>query len=214
MYYGFKGYARPSFECKPCAAGRYGAQAGLTSSACSGLCAEGYYCPMGSASSTAFPCGGAHVYCPLGSPRPIPAAAGRFTINSNGNDNSSYSNSSASASALGSVASEEVRSAETLCAPGHYCALGVSRPCPLGRYGNSSGLRTPSCTAQCVSGQYCPAGSVQPAPCPLGHYCPDGAVPVICPAGTYGGAHGMHACSFVGFYTTNCDNLHYSSFWY
>lgn len=46
-----------SSTCLPCSAGRYGSPpGGLTSSACSGLCARGYYCPLGSTMETEVPC--------------------------------------------------------------------------------------------------------------------------------------------------------------
>ena len=45
-----------------CPGGKFGNASGLTSSACSGPCLAGYYCPAGSANSTAFPCGGKNVY--------------------------------------------------------------------------------------------------------------------------------------------------------
>ena len=45
-----------------CPAGVYGNASGLTSRACSGNCAPGYYCPPGSSSPTAVPCGNVSVY--------------------------------------------------------------------------------------------------------------------------------------------------------
>jgi len=38
-----------------------------STSACAGLCTAGYYCPAGSTSSTANPCGAINTYCPAGS---------------------------------------------------------------------------------------------------------------------------------------------------
>ena len=56
-----------------CPAGRFGTPgAVLTSSACSGTCAPGFYCPAGSTSSGAVPCGGIGVFCPAGSGAPVP----------------------------------------------------------------------------------------------------------------------------------------------
>ena len=48
----------------PCAAGRYGDGAGVTSATCSGVCQPGYYCPAGSISPAQQTCGAATVYCP------------------------------------------------------------------------------------------------------------------------------------------------------
>jgi hypothetical protein len=39
-----------------CPAGRFGRQGLLTDAACSGLCAKGHYCPLGSTSRTMYPC--------------------------------------------------------------------------------------------------------------------------------------------------------------
>ena len=71
---------KPTMECRQCAPGRYGSTEGLTSSFCSGICREGYYCQAGATTATQFPCGGEHVYCPRGSGAPVPAAAGRHTV--------------------------------------------------------------------------------------------------------------------------------------
>jgi hypothetical protein len=181
MHHGFNGYARPAFYCKQCAAGRYGATPGLRSAACSGLCAEGHFCPAGSTSATQFPCRGAGHYCPEGSPRPIPAAAGRFTVSRALDGNGT---------ATTEQGDRSVRVAEELCPRGSYCRGGVVVPCPAGRYGNTTGLQTADCSAACGDGTYCPPGSVLPLDCPLGHYCPTGVAPVICPAGTFGAQSG------------------------
>ena len=45
-------------SCKSCPAGTYGDSEGLTSSACSGLCSKGHFCPSQSSSSTANKCPG------------------------------------------------------------------------------------------------------------------------------------------------------------
>lgn len=191
MYYGFKGYAQPAFRCKQCAAGRYGSTGGLRSAACSGLCSEGHFCPAGSIAATQFPCGDDSFYCPEGSPRPIPAAAGRYTVSRAHLD---LLASNVTEPPRGSLdpAGHGLRVAEVLCPPGSYCRAGVSVPCPVGRYGNMSGLQTEQCGFECEDGDYCPSGSVLPTVCPKGYYCPDGKAPVICPAGTYGATTGKY----------------------
>lgn len=204
MKYGFEGYNKPAFHCTQCAAGRYGASAGLTSAACTGLCREGYYCPAGSTSSQEFLCGHASVYCPEGSPRPIPAAAGRFTLSSIDNSTSTSANTSTSASAsasgnyYSSEGDERVRVIEELCPMGSYCSEGVIIPCPVGRYGNTTGLQTDECSGECGDGTYCPAGSVLPSECPVGYFCPTGKEVVMCPAGTFASQTG--SCRFVVLY--------------
>ncbi len=80
--------------------------------------------------------------------------------------------------------------------------------CPLGFYGDSTGLTTSSCTGQCDAGFYgdslgqtapdctgpcsggffCNAGSTSATqnPCETGNFCPIGSSgPTICPAGSY-----------------------------
>lgn len=67
-----------------CPGGTYGADVGLSSAACSGACAEGYFCAPGSTSPTAALCGAyidppAAAYCPAGAAAPTPAAEGEYT---------------------------------------------------------------------------------------------------------------------------------------
>lgn len=185
MHYGFEGYAKPAFYCKQCAAGRYGATAGLTSPACSGLCLAGYYCPAGSTSEREFACGHVGVYCPEGSPRPIPAAAGRFTLSSVNISNITTT------TATFSTDEQALSIALELCPRGSYCRAGVIIPCPLGRYGNTTGLQTAECSGECGDGTFCPEGSVLPMDCPVGYFCPTGKEVVICPAGTFGAQTGI-----------------------
>ena len=45
-----------------CPGGVYGNSSGLTTAACSGGCAAGFYCPPGSSTPTAMLCGNATVY--------------------------------------------------------------------------------------------------------------------------------------------------------
>ena len=59
---GLSSYCSGDGSLLTCPAGVYGASAGLTTAACSGLCQAGYYCPAGSASATAFECGGSTRY--------------------------------------------------------------------------------------------------------------------------------------------------------
>jgi hypothetical protein len=203
MHYGFQGYARPAFFCKQCAAGRFGSAPGLKSPACSGLCREGHFCPAGSTSDTQFPCGGTHLYCPEGSPRPISAAAGRYTISRadiTANTTAAYEVSTA----VGDVSQ---RIAQLLCPRGSYCKGGVAELCPIGRYGNITGLQTADCNAPCGDGTYCPAGSVLPTPCPQGFYCPDGKKPSICPAGTYGSEEGSEIFAALVIHCVRVINL-------
>ena len=135
-----------------CDGGHYGGSTGLMSSACSGLCRAGYYCPPGSVSDSKYDCGGVDRYCPPGSESPlfVPDGfiSGPFSAN------------------------ETLRSTIEACPLGYYCTGGVSYPCPAGSFGNSTGLSTPACSGLCPIGFYCPEGSSSPDmyPCPSGRY--------------------------------------------
>jgi hypothetical protein len=51
--------------------------------------------------------------------------------------------------------------------------------CPEGRFGNTTGGTTGSCTAVCPEGFYCSQSAEHPQPCPTGTVCPEGvAVPM------------------------------------
>jgi hypothetical protein len=77
------------------------------------------------------------------------------------------------------------------CRWGFYCyfdrATGlVSAPCPAGRYGNSTQLRTPDCSGPCPPGHFCPPGTHTPGlfVCPPGTQCAEGSArPANCTAG-------------------------------
>lgn len=128
-----------------CAAGRYGATDGLAASTCSGNCAGGYYCPVGSISATQHECGGADRYCPAGSSAPRTVTAGYFTTGE----------------------SAERRSGQSPCPAGSYCINGVRSLCPVGRYGDEDMLASVDCSGQCSAGFHCPAGTANPwsTPC-------------------------------------------------
>jgi protocatechuate 3,4-dioxygenase beta subunit len=175
---------RVSVSCAPCPPGSFGDRPGLVHSNCSGLCDAGYYCTGASPTPRQHACGRADVYCPAGTgPHPLSIGAGEKCLGS----------------ALDPVvAGLERRCAETaLCAPGHYCANGVERQCPAGRFGASAGLQSAECTGLCLPGEYCPPASAQPTVCPKGHYCSQGHIRSPCPAGRYGARTGIEdeACS-------------------
>ena len=200
----------------PCKAGTYGSISGLTQEYCEGLCTEGYYCPEGSDNAKAISCGSNAFYCPLGSPEPIPATPGYYTIG-------------------GAI---ETRSAQTICEPGFYCYKGTKYPCEAGYYNNISGLEGDShvgfhCSGVCPLGHYCPEGTSDPIPCPAGrygevlglkdstcsgacgrgHFCPAGSsikFQTPCPGGTFGAIEGIGSpdCS-VGAH--GCSNSYVNS---
>ena len=165
----FVGYTLPSFTCKPCPAGRFGNNSGLTTEYCSGLCAAGHYCSAGSDTPFQHECGSDRVYCPEGSSYPVTAGAGRATVG----------------------ASAKTRHTDELCPLGYYCEHGVRHQCSVGRYGAAQGLQSHFCSGPCLAGEYCDAGSASPTLCDKGHFCPDGAVRYRCPAGTHGATSGL-----------------------
>ena len=79
------------------------------------------------------------------------------------------------------------------CPPGYHCPLTNEAPtvCDTGTYSAGSS----STCLPCFSGFSCPTGSTTPNStehaCPLGQYCPDGAMVLDCPAGTYGNRTGL-----------------------
>lgn len=235
MTFGFNSFSRPAFQCKQCAPGRFGSIEGLTSRNCSGLCNKGHFCPAGSVSPTAHVCGDPSVFCPEGSGKPTLGSAGRFTVEDPSlwegfttvNDIKDYTNVSYFESIPVLLSTDDnttnipenstvlryplndgdgtTQTGEFLCPPGYYCSNGAMKACPVGRYGSVIGLQRPECSAACVAGTYCLAGSVIPTSCEPGFFCPDGVFKVECPAGTFGSDYGLkdRRCSGLcspGFY--------------
>ena len=93
-----------------------------------------------------------------------------------------------------------------------FSSFNTGTECPIGSYGNQTGLTSalecPLCDPgwycptigltepyqECTAGYYCELGATSPNPanetygyyCPVGHYCPQGIpTPQTCPAGTY-----------------------------
>ncbi|GLD57311.1 zonadhesin-like isoform X1 [Lates japonicus] len=82
------------------------------------------------------------------------------------------------------------RADQALCPAGFFCPSGtpVPMPCPAGTFSSETGnTHQDNCTT-CTPGSYCQAeGTVQPALCPLGYYCPPGltiGLEFPCPPGT------------------------------
>ena len=97
----------------PCPPGRFGCSDRLDSSDCNGLCAPGYYCPLGSTSNAACACGGnvtdgwpGSVYCPVGVGAPVVVAEGWYSTGS-------------------SAFEPQLRTSEAACPPGSYCVQGA-----------------------------------------------------------------------------------------
>ena len=145
-----------------CPGGTYGASPGLLDRGCSGACNAGYYCPPGSSSARAAPCGNVTVYCPAGSASPRVAAAGEYTT---GLDVATM-NGSAS------------------CQSGSYCVNGTSRLCPGGTFGCADRLVDATCNGLCSAGYYCPPGATSNAQHACGgNASSEDAAAVYCPPG-------------------------------
>ncbi len=167
-------------EVFACPAGRFGASSGLSSLALCGQCEAGYFCPLASNSSRAFPCGAARVFCPAGSGAPQPVTPGYFT------QPAGHPSTPAQAAAE----SGALRGSQAPCPPGYYCTTsGLPSPCPAGRYGSVQGEENPQCTDVCAPGFFCPPGSTSAHPRPCGSsavFCPPGSTsPRPVPLGYY-----------------------------
>jgi hypothetical protein len=125
---------------------------------CEGLCAAGYYCPAGSVSPYAVPCGAVNMYCPPGSAAPLPVAPGYFSTPES--------------------VSEVYRHGQEPCPPGHYCENAKKYACPAGTYTDVPMTTSPQCRDLCAPGYYCMEGSDNPKQ----HVC--GHAGVICPRGS------------------------------
>ena len=109
------------------------------------MCAEGYYCPLGSVSQFQFECGGKDVYCKRGSGSPEHSSAGRYTVNTptdsftgqnntvNGFINENYAVNTGNLFGNDGLG-ESTRTTDIICPVGYYCTGGVRTPCPIGRY--------------------------------------------------------------------------------
>ena len=148
-----------------CAAGRAGIVDGLTNSSCSGECEAGFYCPAGSTSFTAVPCGNAGVYCPPASGGPTTVSAGYYSSGGS---------------------SSTTNTGQTQCERGYYCTNGVRTPCPAGKYRADVGADDLLDCLDCDAGYVCPlaswAGSVSTDSNNLVAEC--GSSAVYCPAGS------------------------------
>jgi hypothetical protein len=131
---------------RACPAGTFGSIAGLETVACSGPCPAGFYCPGRTVVPTRCPAGR------YGSP----ADADRVQNTSKTGtpwtgDGVAPLNRPENIVSF-SVGLNDARCSGA-CALGHYCPAASTRstqvPCPAGRYGNVTGLRTADCSLSC-----------------------------------------------------------------
>jgi len=184
-----------------CVEGHYGNASNHVTSACSGPCWTGHFCPVGSVLPQKCPAGSRMpnkraatesdcILCAPGEHQPdsgqeecLPCQAGTFTA------------------ARGAILCTD-------CPPGGYCAVGAAAalPCISGTYSNSINLAAAGeCTA-CPAGSACPTGSIDPTPCSPGFFAAkEGQAKCEpCPPGTSSG-QGSVACDAceAGRYAAN-----------
>ncbi|XP_033971267.1 zonadhesin-like [Trematomus bernacchii] len=172
----------------PCPKGTYSPSHGLTSTGECLVCPAGQFCgsegliqPSGSCASG--------FLCLMGATVPNPT-----------------DNTTGSLCPPGTFCQQGLRAGD--CWPGFYCDRGSSRadnafcpagffcpsrtpvpmPCPAGTFSSAIGNTHQNNCTSCSPGYYCQdAGSVQPALCPVGYYCPPGltlGLEFPCPPGT------------------------------
>lgn len=153
-----------------CPSGTFGNVTGLATAACSGPCEAGYYCPRGSTSATAQPCGNKTVFCPTGSAAPKLVAPGSYTIGK--------ARLKTLATDADVAKDHATRVAQRQCKPGYYCVNGERVACPAGTFGDKRGLMTPDCAGPCPAGYFCPQASIvaQAVACTTTtSFCPSGS---------------------------------------
>lgn len=181
-----------------CPAGRYGVHNREINASCTGPCTAGFYCPQGSISDKEIRCPDAASYCPASSSLPSPVSTGYYTVS---HEPANYTYDVANFD--GNLFAETARTHQSICEPGYYClsdgkfirmvigilhiasfflflvfAAGIKRKCPVGRYGSTRGLSSPSCSGYCAPGYYCEEGSPVESQYPCGgpdRFCPPGS---------------------------------------
>ena len=206
MDYRISSVGRKGMTCKQCQRGRYGGVKAMTSSACSGTCSAGYYCPAGSTSKTEKECGNSAVYCPKGSGKPISASAGRHTVYELDN-HLRWTDSADSVGVgvgpprvdgalLGAVwmNNENNENNENNITPTPAFVYNVSSdPANLPRNGNgtlANGSFVQYGWIDSGGNQLYPTRRTYEIMCQRGHYCQRG-LQIQCPVGTYGNREGL-----------------------
>lgn len=200
------GYYCPTSSMKPlpCPGGTYCEHPGLSEP--TGNCSAGFYCNHTSSIPDQHICPMGH-YCPIGSPHPVPCPSGTFANNTKNSQVSDCLNCTAGNYCEGDGNEEPdgpcspgfycpsgqdtPTPSNFKCWKGHYCPVGTAVPevCRNGTYQHDEGRE--NCDI-CPPGYYCdptPGQAViDPAPCPIGHYCPIGTglnTSFPCPPGTF-----------------------------
>ena len=121
-----------------CPPGVYGTSRGLSTAACSGLCAVGYECPAGSSVATASVCPKGY-YCGGGDRQPCPSGRYSDRMGATSRDNCSACDANTYSAAVGAVSAATCRPCASLegavegsseCWPGVVSAV-ASNPPPI-----------------------------------------------------------------------------------
>ena len=185
--------------CKPdgikrqCPAGRYGSVPGLATDECSGLCAEGHYCEIGSTSARERPCPGGT----FGATEGLTTAscsglcvAGHFCPIGSVNNATHTCGGAAWYCPEGSAEPIAVN-------PGYYTVGGHE----IREADAAGGLKYVSIAS--------PDTRVNQAKCEAGHYCSGDGVKRPCPAGRYG----QPVVGLAGLSSAECSGLCHRGFW-
>ncbi|CAG5113265.1 Oidioi.mRNA.OKI2018_I69.chr2.g7385.t1.cds [Oikopleura dioica] len=168
--YCIEGFPATGGNVTPCPAGYHSSSGGLANPQQCDVCSRGKYCESGKGETN----------CPAGTYRAeegaesksdcIPLQPGTF-----------------------SSSTGKIDDTGTICPKGSFCPPGSTEaiPCPVGTYGNATGLHYQHNCKPCEPGKYCPSTGLTDADqiqCSRGYYCPLGTIyekQFPCEAGTY-----------------------------
>ncbi|RUS80925.1 hypothetical protein EGW08_011306, partial [Elysia chlorotica] len=225
-------------ECQPCLPGYYCDTPGLVYPA--GPCDAGYFCTEASNTSNPSVTNGQGGPCPLGSFCPEGSSMAQPCSPGSYAPTTQMANCTVCPAGYYCVAGSSITVELTapshgvvtpkVCPAGYYCPNNTETdrqfPCPLGTFGNVTGLEDSSQCVDCLPGYYCQAEGItepsglcnagyfcvlnqtspspsynsQGGPCPQGTYCTQGSsMYEFCPKGTYGSASLLTALSDCTF---------------
>jgi len=175
----------------PAPAGRYGNELGLTKPTVSGECYQGYFCPDGSQSPRAIPCGSSHFYCPYGSPHPLYVHPGYYTDD----EDDSY---------------EEFYNELAMPQP-YIFPVGYTAPMRESYSADPETMTTPNPIEEQQQkrihfekyGDFNQSSltQVRRKICPVGYYCPGDGRRLPCPSGRFGEIEGQSSSMCSGLCT-------------
>ena len=194
-----------------CPAGRYGDSEGLENSFCTGKCSAGYFCPKGSKSGTAKPCGvdkappQAKWYCESESSSPVEASQGYYTT--------AIDPSSGKRLAANPVL---IRATKNMCPSFAFHCTGDGEKVltKAGTYSTGCNADGEGCLnfAECPVGFFCDGGVK--TQCSVGEHCPAGSKSNIndgtdnCRLSAYYCKNNIIANTSEGYYSIPFDEIY------